>query len=412
MQADLIIKNIGRLVTMEKHDGRQGRLGVIENAYVAAKDGRILDFGQTLPAGDFLGEEGLIVDANGGVVMPGLVDCHTHLVHAGFRQNEFKMRSEGMSYQEIARLGGGIMSTVRSTRAASLSELIEFSRARADEALSQGTTTMEIKTGYGLDLQNELKMVDAIGEFYENHPLEIVGTFLGAHIVPYEFIDDRMKYLHLVKEEMLPAVAGKKWMTGCDVFVEDLAFRADEAREIAAAARANGLSLHLHVDQFGDVRGAELASELGALSADHLDHTSERGMQKMAKAGVIGVLLPGASFFTGKGSYPDVKKMLSCGMRLAVASDYNPGTTPSLNLMLNASIAVTQMGMTCDDAILGITKNAAAALGLADRGAILKGARADLVVLDAPDEYYPLYRYGLNFVKRVVIDGRSVKVCK
>lgn len=407
MTKNLLIKNIGRLVTMDKSADRTGNLGVIENAYVLVKDGKIHDVGlmDDLPSVDSSVRE---IDAAGRVVMPGLIDCHTHLVHAGSRQNEFNMRSEGKTYKEIAEAGGGIMSTVRSTREALFGDLYDESYARADEALSRGITTIEIKTGYGLGLDAELKMADIIGELYNNHPIDVIGTFLGAHVVPHEYIDDRFKYIEIVKEEMLPKIASKPWITGCDVFVEDIAFRVEEAREIAKKAKDFGLSIHLHVDQFGDVRGGELAAELGAFSADHLDHTSEKGMQEMAKAGVVGVVLPGASFFTGGGHYPDVRKMVENDLKVAIATDYNPGTTPSLDLMLNASIAVTQMKMSCDEALLAITRNAARALGLSDRGVIKKGTRADLILLDAPDEYYPLYRYGANFVKSVIVDGNVI----
>ncbi len=405
MSHELLLKNIGRLVTMQGQD-REGALGVIRDAALLVKDGKISWLGKD--AQDLkIGASAQIVDLRGRVVMPGLVDCHTHLVHSGSRQLEFNMRSKGMSYKQIARSGGGIVSTVASTRETSIEDLYSESARRADEALGYGTTTIEIKTGYGLDFENEMKIADAIGLIYEKHPIDVVGTFLGAHIVPPEFTHNRSDYIDLLVDEMMPEMAARKWMTSCDVFIEDIAFNEDEARRICASAKHCGLAIHLHVDQFSSVRGGEIAAELGALSADHLDKTSDEGVAAMVKSGVVGVLLPGASFFSGGGSYPDARRMIDHGLVVAIATDYNPGTNPSLDLFLTASIAITQMKMTCDEALLGITKNAARALGLSDRGVIEKGARGDFIVLDAPDEYYPLYRYGANFVSHVYIGGQE-----
>lgn len=400
----LLIKNIGRLVTMSPSGGRSGALGVIEDAALRANGGVIEWIGPNREANQKADET---IDAEGGVVMPGLVDCHTHLVHAGSRQNEFRMRAEGKTYREIAEAGGGIMSTVRATRGASLGELCDEAARRADEALSRGVTTIEIKTGYGLDIDTEIKIADVIGRLHDENPIEVVGTFL-AHIIPPESIDNRVKYVELIVDDILPAISTKKWISACDVFVEDIAFKPDEARAIARRASDLGLALHFHVDQFSDGRGAELAAEFGALSADHLDHASERGLKALAKTGVTAVVLPGASFFAGGGHYPDARKMIAAGVKVAISTDYNPGTAPSLDLFLNASIAVTQMKMTCDEALMGITRYAAKALGLSDRGFIERGMRADLTVLHAPDEYFPLYRYGCNFVRMVIVGGRSI----
>lgn len=403
----LLIKNIGRLVTMVPAAVREGVLGVIPNAALRVRDGKIVWHG---PESELLKvhsrEE--IIDACNGVVMPGLIDCHTHVVHAGWRQNEFNLRSEGKTYREIAKEGGGIASTVRETRLASTDELYESASLRIKEAMSRGTTTIEIKTGYGLDETSEAKIVDVIKKLKSESQMNIVGTSLAAHIVPAEHSDRRGEYLKFVIEKMLPYANASGAISACDVFVEEGAFTIDEAREIGKAAKKLGLAIHLHVDQFSDVNGGILASELGALSADHLDFTSEDGMRALEAAGVVGVVLPGASFFAGHGKFPDVRKMIDNNMRVAIASDYNPGTNPSLDLFLSATIAVTQMGMTCDEALLGITKHAAAALGLKDAGIIANGTRADIIILDAPDEYFPLYRYGVNFLSRTIIGGDLV----
>ncbi|MFH0800299.1 MAG: imidazolonepropionase [Pseudomonadota bacterium] len=403
----MLIKNIGRLVTLEPGAGREGILGVIEDAAVRVRSGKIAWAGPRKKLPDAADREA-VVDADGGVVMPGLIDCHTHLVHAGFRQSEFNLRSQGKSYQEIAASGGGIMSTVEATRKAKLKELFASAEQRAMEALSHGTTAIEIKTGYGLDRTAEAKMTEAIRALAGRGPQRIVGTFLGAHVVPREFKGRRGEYLQHILDDMLPAAKKSGVISACDVFVEDGAYTADEARKIGAAARAMGLGMHLHVDQFSDVGGGELAAELGALSADHLDHTSEKGMRAMARAGVGAVVLPGASFFAGRGRYPDVRKMIDLGLKVAIATDYNPGTNPSLDLWMAATIAVAQMGMTCDEALVAVTQNAASVLGLTDCGRVAVGNRADLIILDAPDEYFPLYRYGTNFVSKVLVSGAIV----
>ena len=269
-KTELVIRNIGRLVTMEPGPGRVGALGVIEDAAVVVDEGRISWAGSASKAPK-VNSSADVADAKGGVVMPGLVDCHTHLVHGGWRQNEFNMRSCGSTYQEIASSGGGIMSTVAATRSASTQELLVRATALADEALSCGTTTMEIKTGYGLDVENEAKIARVAGELGRRHPLRTMVTFLGAHVVPAEYRSKRAGYLRMVTDEMIPMMAKEKLATSCDIFVEEGAFTSDEARLVAKAAAAHGLPMRMHVDQFGDGGGAALAAELGALSAEHLD---------------------------------------------------------------------------------------------------------------------------------------------
>jgi imidazolonepropionase len=401
----LLLRNISRLVTMEADSAREGALGVIAHAALLIDNGAIGWFGREaeLPPDAKAHSR---VDAHGAVVLPGLVDCHTHIVHAGFRQHEFNLRTEGKTYQEIAREGGGIMSTVRATREAGEEDLLAGAMARMNRSLAHGVSAIEIKTGYGLDYDAEMKLARVIEALRRAAPIRAFGTFLGAHVVPAEYRERRGDYLDLVVDRMLHDIASNDAIVACDVFVEEGAYTADEARRIARAAQAAGLSLHLHVDQFSDGGGGELAAELHALSADHLDRVSDAGIDAMARAGVVGVVLPGASFFTGRGHYPDVRRMIDRGLTVAIATDYNPGTSPCLDPWLMATIAVTQMGMSCDQALLGLTKHAAAALGLSDCGRIAPGLRADLVVLDAPDEYVPIYRYGQSFVREVRVAGQ------
>ena len=401
----MLITNIGRLVTMVPAPGREGVLGVLEGAALHIEGDRIMEIGLVtdVPAAED------VINVAGKVVMPGLIDCHTHMVHSGSRHREMKLRSEGKTYQDIARAGGGIMSTVTATRAAEGVDLFREAWGRADEALALGTTTLEIKSGYGLDVATELKIIEVIGRLKREHPLRLIATFMGAHVIPSDSKRRRADYVQLVINDMLPAVKRTGICQACDVFVDELAFTVDEARAICQAAKHLGFAIRLHVDQFSDTCGAQLASELGAKNADHLDHVSDKGIRAMVERSVVGVLLPGAAFFTGGRHYPPARKMIDMGLTVAIASDYNPGTNPSLNLWLAATIAITQMGLTCDEALRGITIHAARALGVENEcGTIEVGKRADLIILDAPDEYFPLYRYGRSTVEQVIISGKVV----
>jgi len=403
-----LISNISRLVTMEPGDGRDGALGVIEDAAIIIDGGRIAWLGRASDAPAQAKGAG-VVDARGSVAMPGLVDCHTHIVHAGFRSDEFDLRTRGKTYQEIANAGGGILSTVRATREAGEDELFKSAAYRIGESISHGVTTLEIKTGYGLDYDSEIKMAKTIDTLSRTSPIRVLGTFLGAHVIPPEYKGKRGEYLSLLTGRMIRDVARIDAITACDVFVEEGAYSAEEARLIARAAKAVGLALHLHVDQFNDVGGGRLAAELGALSADHLDRLSDEGIDAMAKAGVVGVLLPGASLFAGSGVFPSARRMMERGLTVAIATDYNPGSSPCLDPWLMATIATTRMGMSCDEALLAMTRNAAAALGLADAGILKIGGRADLVLIDAPNERFPIYRYGTSFVKAVMAGGEFIR---
>ncbi len=388
--------------------GRAGPLGVIEDACVRTADDRIAWCGPRaeLPA---LAAHEEVVDCQGGVVLPGLIDCHTHLVHAGSRAHEFRLRAEGKTYQEIARDGGGILSTAGATREAAEDELMRTASGRADEMLARGITTVEIKSGYGLDLATEEKMLRVAQRLGNEHPIDVVTTFLGAHVVPPEYRNRRDEYVALIVREMLPRVAAEKLAVFCDVFVEEGAFTVGEARSIAAAAVQHGMRMKLHADQFRDGDGGALAAELGAISADHMDYTSVRGIEAMAKAGVIAVLLPAAAFFARSGRMASARAMIDAGVRVAVSTDYNPGTSPTTDLLLCATMAVTQMGMTIDEALMGITRHAAAALGLEDdRGAIEAGTRADIVVFSALHEDHLLFNFGTNFARMVVKNGTMV----
>ena len=406
-ESQFIIHHIGRLVTLEPQSGREGALGVIADAALVSDGGNIVWIGpmRDLPAVHKNIAKKL--DAQGGVVLPGFVDCHTHLVHAGSREKEFILRVQGKSYLEIAQAGGGITTTVLATRQSSLEQLYQEAFQRADEALAYGITTLEIKTGYGLDVETELKILEVIRRLQQNHRMTFVATFLGAHTVPPEYRSNREGYLDLILKTMLPKVVAQGIAQAIDVFVEEGAFTADETRKIVQAGRSAGLKVRLHVDQLAAGGGAELAAEVQAVSADHLEFISEEGIAALKKSGTIAVLLPGATFFIGSKRFPPARQLIAAGIPVALSTDYNPGTHPSLNPWWVGTLAATQMKMTLDEVIAGFTKWPAAVLGLsAHCGSLAVGKWADCMVLESPNEYYPFYRYSQNCVRHVVKKGQ------
>lgn len=402
----MIITNIGRLVTMEPVGDVSGPLGVIEDAAIEISGERISWLGRKK---DLRSVKGDVVDAKGGVVMPGLIDAHTHIVHGGYRQNEFAARLKGASYEEIIAAGGGIMSTVEATRSTSRRDLLALAKERADESLRFGVTTMEIKSGYGLDVDTELKILEVIRDLNQAHPIDCIPTFLGAHTVPKEYKARRADYVRLIIDEMLPLVSEKKLAQYCDVFVEDVAFNLEEARAILTAAKKLGLKARMHVDQLKPGMGAELGIELQVVSIDHLEHVSGDAIKRMSKNDAVAVLCPGSTFFMRQTQFAPARALIDAGVKVAIATDYNPGTSPTLDLFLVGTIAATRMGMTLEEVLTGMTLNAARSLGLQDdRGSIAVDKRADLLVLNASDEYYPLYRFGTSFVASVVKNGAVV----
>ncbi len=350
---------------------------VMHGASVLFSSGRVVDVTAGAPPAGFE-----LVDVGGRVVTPGLVDAHTHAVFAGSRANEFEMRAKGATYQEIAAEGGGIQSSVRAVREMDGEQLFAESRKHAEWMLGCGTTTAEIKSGYGLATLHELKMLDVVRRLGEETALDTVGTFLGAHAVPPEFSGDKKGYMDLVVNEMLPLIVNTGVAEAVDIFVEEGYFDADDARRLAAAAR--GLKLRLHVDQFSS-GGAQLAAELGATSADHLEQTGPEGIEALADARVVPVLLPAAVLCLGLKKYPDARRMLDFGMPVVLASDFNPGSSPTPSLPFAMSLACTQMGMSPMEALRGCTVNAAKALGRGDIGVLAPGAKADAVVWDTAD---------------------------
>jgi len=411
MQADLLIYDAAQVVTVASPDGpKRGpamdELGLIVGGAVAIRERRILAVG---PSTDLRRRVSAArsLDASGRLVMPGFVDPHTHLVWAGDRASEFEMRLAGASYMEIMAAGGGIMSTVRHTRAAALEELVAQTRSRLERMLAHGTTTVEIKTGYGLDTEAERKQLQAIHRLQQDSPATLVPTFLGAHAIPAEYAGRSDEYVDLVVDEMLPAVVEADPPAFCDVFCEEGAFSLTQSRRILEAARALGLGLKIHADEFEPLGGTRLAVELGATSADHLVCTPPDEIELLAHSDTIAVALPGTPFGLGQGAYTPARALITAGGALALATDCNPGTCWCENMQFMIALACRTMGMTPAEAISAATINAAHAVGLGDElGSLEPGKRADLLILGVPAYQHLAYRFGTNMVEAVVAGGR------
>ena len=409
--ADLIIENAAQVLTLKAAKNAaaaEEKLGIISKGAVVIADSRIAWAG---PSSEISSEADLSrnprrIDASGKVVLPGFIDSHTHLVFAGTREKEFELRLQGASYQEIAAQGGGIKSTVQKTRQAGKEELFAAGKRRLDQMLSLGTTTVEAKSGYGLSTQDEIKMLEVIRELDHSHAVNVIPTFMGAHEIPPEYAGRKEDYVRLVIEEMIPAVAENKLAAFCDVFCEQGVFSPEESRRVLEAGKRCGLEAKIHADELTSLGGAELAAEVGAVSADHLLFASDRGMEEMAEKGVVAVLLPGTAFFLFLGRYAPARKMMERGVAVALASDFNPGSCMTQSLPLITTIACTQMRLTPAEAILGITLHAARALKREkDLGSLEPGKQADLVILDIPDYRHLSYHFGINHVWKVVKNG-------
>ncbi len=381
-----------------------GGLGIVEDGAVAALDGRIAWVGPraALPPSD-----APVTDLGGAWILPGLVDCHTHLVHAGDRAAEFERRLLGATYEQIAREGGGILSTVRATRAASEADLIASALPRLDALIAEGVTTIEVKSGYGLDLETEARMLRAARALPSSRAISVATSLLAAHAVPPEFAGRQAEYAAHVAEAVVPAVARAGLADSVDAFCDTIGFTPDETRAVFEAARAAGLPVRLHADQLTDRGGAALAASFGALSADHLEHASPEGLIAMAAAGTVAVLLPGATYFIREARMPDVAAMRAAGLRMAVATDMNPGSCPTRSLLLMLNMACTLYRLTVEEALLGVTRHGAAALGMADRGALEVGMRCDLALyrIERPAEL--AYVIGGNPCIGRVVAGRD-----
>ncbi|MEZ4338327.1 MAG: imidazolonepropionase [Sandaracinaceae bacterium] len=397
---DLVIHD-ARVVTCDGPD--EAPLGIRERAAVAVAHGRVAWIGPT----DQAPPAPRTIDARGRALLPGLVDPHTHLVFAGSRVDEFARRMAGEDYRAIAAAGGGIKATVRASREATDDHLFAITAARARGLRARGVTSVEIKSGYGLSTAHELRHLAVARRVGEEEILRVTTSLLGAHAVPPERLDDRAGYVEEVSTTMVSGAAARGLADACDVYLDDGAFTRDEAARILGAAKRAGLKVRAHVGQFADLGGAELAAELGALSADHLEAVSDAGLAAMGEAGVRAVLLPGA-WRTLRQVAPDAARMRAFGVRIAVGTDCNPGTSPTLDLPLMASLAVRDAGLTLEEAVLAVTREAAAAAGFEEAGRIRVGWPADLVLYDEEDPRALAYAIGGALARTVVLGGRVV----
>lgn len=404
--AETTVRKVWRNARLATLAGGLPGLGMIERGAVAAEDERIVFAG---PEADLPGalDAAETIDCEGRLLTPGLIDCHTHLVWAGNRANEFEMRLAGATYEEVSRAGGGIVSSVKALRAASEAELVEQSLPRLDALIAEGVTAVEIKSGYGLDLGNERKSLAAARRLGQARGVTVRTTFLGAHALPPEAAGGKDAYIARVADEMLPAIHAEGLADAVDAFCEGIAFSPEQVARVFGKAKALGLPVKLHADQLSNLHGAALAARYGALSADHLEHTDEDGAAAMAKAGTVAVMLPGAFYFIRETRKPPVDLFRKYGTRMAVATDCNPGTSPLTSLLLAMNMAATLFGLTVEECVAGVTREAARALGMqGETGTLEAGKLADLAIWDVERPAELVYRMGFNPLHSRVWRGR------
>jgi imidazolonepropionase len=383
----------------------RGGYGLIEDAAVLIEAGRIAWVGprREAPSG------AATHDCGGRLLTPGLIDCHTHLVYGGSRAHEFEQRLTGVSYTDIAKAGGGIAATVRATRSQSEADLTASALRRLDCLLAEGVTTIEIKSGYGLDRDTELKMLAVARGLARHRPVSIVTSYLGAHALPAEFKDDRAAYLDLVCREMIPRIAREGLADAVDAFCEGIAFSLEETRAVFGAAQDIGLPVKLHAEQLSNLGGARLAASFGALSVDHIEYLDQEGVDAVAAAGTVAVLLPGAFYYLREKQHPPVAALRAGNVPIAIATDLNPGSSPVHSLLTTMNMACVLFALTPEEALLGVTANAARALGLHDRGVLAPGMKADLVLWNAARPGELAYPLGYNPLHAVIRDGVVVR---
>ncbi|MGL6105408.1 imidazolonepropionase [Romboutsia sp.] len=410
MNIDIIVKNIGKLIT-SKDDKKPktkedlNKVDVIENAYIAISDGKFKEIGTGEDYKKLISENTKVHDANGLVVVPGFIDSHTHLVHGGSRENEFLKKIEGVPYIDILKQGGGILSTVKSTRNATEEELYNKAKYSLDKMLELGVTTVEAKSGYGLEIETEIKQLKVAKELDKNHAVDIVHTFLGAHAIPLEYKEDHKPFIDIIVEQMMPKVKALGLAEFCDVFCEDAVFTIEETEYILTKAKEMGYKLKIHADEIVSLGGAELAAKLNCTSADHLMAASEDGMKMLAKSNTIANILPGTSFNLNK-AYANARKMIELGVPIALSSDYNPGSCPSENLQFVMQLGCLGLKMTPNEVLNAVTINAAYSIDRQDKiGTIEVGKYADFVLLNASNLEYIMYHFGINHVNKVYKKG-------
>jgi len=409
---DLIIKNIAQLVTMRGPNRlRQGEemrdVEILENGYVVVKDDKIIAVGTGDVYKNYLENHTAVVDATGLVMTPGLVDSHTHLVHAGSREHELTMKLEGYSYLDILKAGGGILNTVKKTRKASFTELYDKAKKSLDIMLSYGTTTVEAKSGYGLDFDTEVKQLEVAKKLNDTHPVDIVSTFMGAHAYPSDYKDNHEAFIETVID-MMPYIKEHGLAEFCDVFCERDVFSYEESLYLLEKAKEYGFMLKIHADEMDSIGAVDIACMLGCVSADHLVETKEEDFEKLAKYHIVANLLPATSFNLNKG-YAKARKMIEAGCGIALSTDYNPGSSPTENIQLVMQLAGLKLKMTPKEILTAVTINGACALNREKEiGSIEVGKKADFVLFDVPNIDYLIYHFGINHVKDVYKNGKLV----
>jgi len=415
MKTDLLIINAKELLTLAGTDSprigsEMNELGIIYNGAIVVKEDKIIDVGSTEDIVKKYDNPTKIIDASDKVIMPGFVDPHTHPVFKQTRENEFEMRIKGRSYVEISQSGGGICSSISGVRETSEEELYQLAEKRINKIISNGTTTLEAKSGYGLSMESEIKMLKVIKKLNKNLPIDIISTFLGAHEFPVEYKDDKEKYIDILMNEMMPKIRELKLAEYCDIFTEDHVYNIEQSRRILNRAKELGFKIRMHADEIKPIGGAELAGEIGAVSADHLGAASDKGIKAMRDNGVTAILLPGTIFSLGLKSYARARDMIEAGLAVALATDYNPGSCNCDSMQFVITLACLQMKMTPAEAITASTINAAHSLGLGNNiGSLEIGKKADMLIMDMPSYQYLPYHFGSNNVETVIKNGKVIR---
>jgi len=410
MIADTIIYNIKEIITPHRSLSHRGdemkQLESITGGFIAIRNGKIIDYGKGNHS-KYISESTYLHDAKDNIVIPGLIDSHTHLVHAGSRENEFRKKIKGVPYLKILEQGGGIHSTVEATRTANFDELLQKAYKSLDEMLLLGVTTIEAKSGYGLNYETEVKQLEVAKKLNEIHPIDIVSTYLGAHAIPQEFKDNKDEYINSVIRD-LELIRNNELAESVDVFCEDSVFTLEDTKKIVEAAKKLGYFVRLHADEIHPMGGLGLAVELGASSADHLVAASDEDIKKLANSKTVANLLPSTSFFLNK-EYANARKMIDEGCIVSISSDYNPGSSPSENLQFSMQLACNKMKLRPKEVLNAVTINAAYGIGLKEKiGTIAKGKAADIVIMNAPNLDYIMYHFGINHTKDVFKNGKLV----
>ena len=416
MKATMVIKNIDNLITMKGEDrARRGKeqseIGLIKNGIIAIAGEKIIYVGEgNLPGHIETDENTEFISGEGKTVTPGLIDSHTHVVHGGSREHELSMKLKGVPYLDILAAGGGIHNTIEATRNASFDELYNQAKKSMDTMLSFGVTTVEGKSGYGVeDFETELRQLEVAKKLNEDHHMDLISTFMGAHAIPMKYKDNPDEFVDIIINEQIPQVVKKDLAKFCDVFAEEGVFTIDQSRKILLAAREHGMDLKIHADEIITLGGAELAAEIKCVSADHLIAASDEGIKAMGEAGVIGNVLPGTSFNLQTGHFANPKKMIEENVAVAISTDYNPGSCPTENLQLIMSFASLIMKLTPEQVITAVTINGAASLGIEDKvGSIQEDKYADIAIFDAKNLDYIIYHFGINHIDKVVKRGKLV----